>query len=255
MIPINRGLSRVSRWSRTVALTSWLAFVALSLTGSFAVGSTAPDPGASTGSPAQTANSCVSCHQTLGEEAALYALSVHAGSGISCSRCHGGNPAAADKAGAHSDRFVGKLDAGRQFSTCGSCHAAELNVFKTGKHFPERKGIAKLDCVQCHGTHMIGSPNRNFSYAYFCSGCHGLEYLPELNKPFQQMLMAADAENDSINELRRAGARLPEEALALRKKSRAAVGQIVHGTDHEKGLAGIPEILKQHEQFKLSLHR
>lgn len=254
MTPISRGLYRVSRWSRAVALSFWLAFAALSLTGAFAVGSTAPDSNDPAVSFAQ-ANSCVSCHLTLGEEAALYALSIHAGAGISCSRCHGGNPSAADKAGAHSERFAGKLDAARQFSTCGSCHAAELNVFKTGKHFPERKGVARLDCVQCHGTHMIGSPNRNFSYAYYCSGCHGLEYLPELNKPFQQMLMAADAENDSFNELRRGGAKLPDDALAIRKQIRAAVGQIVHGTDYQMGQARIPEILKQHEQFKLSLHR
>jgi hypothetical protein len=102
---------------------------------------------------------------------------------------------------------------------------------------------------------MIGSPNRNFSYAYFCSGCHGLEYLPELNKPFQQMLMAADAENDSLNELRRAGTKASDEAMVLRKQIRAAVGQIVHGTDYQPGQDRIPGILKQHEQFKLLLRR
>src|SRR5262245_13128633 len=117
MNPISRDFFSVGRWSRAVALSSWLVFIALSLTGSFADGSTAAKTGGATGSPQQTTNSCVACHQTLGEEAALYALSIHAGSGISCSRCHGGSPAAADKAGAHSERFVGKLDASRQFST------------------------------------------------------------------------------------------------------------------------------------------
>ena len=234
---------------RKPSLTSWLviaAFAAAVLLAFF------QSPSSAWFEPTQNANSYVTCHQNNGEEAALYSQSLHATAGISCSRCHGGNASAPDKSGAHSGRFNGKLEPAQQYTTCGSCHSAEVAAFKTSKHFSDRQGVARLDCVQCHGAHMIGSPNRNFSYAYFCSGCHGLEYLPELNKPFQQMLMAADSENDAINEARRSGVKPGDEALAIRKLTRKQIAEIVHGTNYQLGQQRIPEILKQHEQFKLS---
>jgi hypothetical protein len=175
---------------------------------------------------------------------------VHASAGISCSRCHGGNVSAADKEAAHSGRFVGKFTSAQTIATCGSCHSGELAVFKHSKHFPESKGVARLDCVQCHGAHVVGSPSRDFSYAYFCSGCHGLEYLPELNRPFQQMLEAADSQNDVINGIRKSGSTPSDGLISLRKQTRKMIAQIVHGTDYQGGQEKIPEILQLDEQFK-----
>lgn len=160
---------------------------------------------------------------------------------------------AADKETAHSGRFVGKFSASQNISTCGSCHSAQLALFKESKHFPDKKGVARLDCVQCHGAHTVGSVSRNFSYAYFCSGCHGLEYLPELNRPFQQMLEAADSQNDGINSLRKSGAKVSEELVSLRKQTRKMIAEIVHGTDYQRGQNKIPEILKTNERFKEAL--
>jgi len=198
----------------------------------------------------QSTNNCVACHQQHGEEAHAYSKSIHQVAGISCTRCHGGNVSADQKDAAHSGRFVGKFQPAQIISTCGSCHSSELALFKTSKHFPGAAGIARLDCAQCHGAHNVGSPARDFSYAYYCSGCHGLEYLPELNKPFQQMLMAADAENDAINTLNKSGGAPSAQQLAIRKQVRKLIAQIVHGTDYQGGQKTIPDVLALHEQFK-----
>ena len=198
----------------------------------------------------QSVNKCVACHKNNGEEAMLYADSIHAAKGISCSRCHGGNASASEKEAGHSGQFVGKPDSAQTIRTCGSCHTAELTLFKTSRHFPEKKGTARLDCVQCHGAHTTGSPSRNFSFAYFCSGCHGLEYLPELNRPFQKMLEVADAQNDAVNAMRKSGSTPDAEAVSLRQQTRKLVGEIVHGTDYEGGREKIPQILKLNEEFK-----
>src|SRR5262249_11283299 len=198
----------------------------------------------------QAANGCVTCHLNNGDEARLYAQSVHAGAKISCTRCHGGDASASDQKTAHSGSFSGKPEPGKSIAMCGSCHTAEFSRFKASKHFPEKKNVARLDCTQCHGTHAIGSAERNFSYAYFCSGCHGLEYLPELNRPFREMLLAADAQNDAINALRKSGKSPTPEQLTIRRETRKLIGDIVHGTDYQGGQEKIPQILKLNDEFK-----
>jgi len=65
--------------------------------------------------PAAT-NSCLACHATqqdarIATPAALFTQpDVHRESGFACADCHGGNPAAADKAAAHdiAKQFKGK---------------------------------------------------------------------------------------------------------------------------------------------------
>jgi hypothetical protein len=200
----------------------------------------------------QAVSNCITCHQSIGDETKLYAGSVHAQVGIGCTRCHGGNAAAADKQGAHSSGFSGKLGPAQIFKTCGSCHASELGLFRSSKHFTERTAAAKVDCVQCHGAHGTGSATREFSFAYFCSGCHGLEYLPELNRTLQQMLKADDAQVDAINQLRRTGRSPSVELMALRKDIRRKVAEVVHGTDSNTGR--INEILTLDEQLRKLLN-
>ena len=112
-----------------------------------------------------------------------------------------------------------------------------------------------MDCVQCHRAHTVGSNTRNFSFALFCTGCHGLEYLPELPREFQKMLALVDDEKDSLAALESSGRKASDEIMRQRKEIRRMVSEIVHATDLKGGLEKIPQILKLGEQFKTTIER
>ena len=74
--------------------------------------------------------------------------------------------------------------------------------------------------------------------------------MPELNRPFQKMLEAADNENETINSLKKASTKPSEELLSLRKQAMSMTAEIVHGTDYQGGQEKIPAILQIHERFR-----
>jgi predicted CXXCH cytochrome family protein len=151
--------------------------------------------------PAAT-NTCVACHSTQQDQriaapAALFSQpDVHRERGFACADCHGGNPAAGDKARAH--------DAGRQFrgrpsgqaivETCARCHsdAAFMRRFAPRQRVDQAteyaasvhgQQLAKGDdkvatCVSCHGAHGIRlvsdakSPVFPTNVANTCATCH-----------------------------------------------------------------------------------
>ena len=128
---------------------------------------------------------------------------------------------------------------------CGSCHQAVLATFKTSRHFPEHRGGSRVDCVQCHGAHTVGSPSRNFSFTNFCTGCHGLEYLPGLPAEIQKTLSMLDDLNDSIRAGESNGRVLSQDEKQQRRDVRRSIGEIVHGTDLKGGAAKAAEVQKQ----------
>ncbi len=109
-------------------------------------------------------NFCVQCHTHMpggdfvGQQAVRWNNSVHMRHGITCDKCHGGNPRAADKGQAHN----GVLGSGNPQSrvyyknvpyTCGKCHRAELKKFIQSRHY--RMLISTgwgPECVTCHGS-------------------------------------------------------------------------------------------------------
>lgn len=194
-------------------------------------------------------DNCAACHQKqTAETVALYSSSVHAAKGFACNRCHGGDPAAADKAQAHAGNFIGQPTPNEVMGICGSCHRAQIAAFKTGKHFPERTE-PRLDCSQCHGAHAVGSASRNFSFVYYCAGCHGQEYLPGLPNDFLKMLALADSMAEQ------SGRALSEDARERRKEINRRIGDIVHPTDFEGARSKIPEILKLGDEFKQMIEK
>jgi mono/diheme cytochrome c family protein len=202
------------------------------------------------------ANSCSTCHERQNDKAVeLFTRSTHAKAGIKCNRCHGGDPAAPSKEAAHANNFVGMPAPNETLAMCGSCHKSQLAAFKASIHFPERPGIPRMDCAQCHGAHAVGSSARNFSFALFCAGCHGLEYLPELPREFQKMLALVDGEKDSLASVEASGRKASDEVMRLRQEIRRSVGEIVHSTDIKGGLEKLPQILKLGGEFKSIIER
>ncbi len=132
---------------------------------------------------AQDENSCLVCHRELpydtfvGENYLKWQSSVHSRAGITCDRCHAGNPAQKELPAAH----LGVLNSGQPQSkvyfknvprTCGSCHTQEYKAFRTSIHYREleEKGEGPT-CVSCHGSKAaaIVTPEQ---LVQICVRCH-----------------------------------------------------------------------------------
>ncbi len=199
-------------------------------------------------------SNCIKCHrQSTGrasEVVKIHLASTHGKSGAGCGDCHGGNPSQEDKTEAHSANFIGKPDRPATLAMCGDCHQPQLAQFKSGRHFPEKHGMPRLDCSECHGAHSIGNPPESFSLAQFCVSCHGLEYLPPLPQEFQELLNLADDLHADMRNLRSKGRQPSDEMIKRRKEIRGQIADIVHPTDRASGLERIPRILSQGERLK-----
>jgi hypothetical protein len=187
-------------------------------------------------------DNCAACHMARREAVVeLFLRSTHYRVGMSCSKCHGGDPLAAEKEKSHGAGFVARPDPKGALAMCGRCHTEKLALFESSRHFSDRG--PRLDCSQCHGAHGVGARGRNFSFAYFCSGCHGLEYLPALPAEFQKMLELADR-------IEQVGSDLAPEAARIKKELSRQIGRIVHTTDLNGGLREIPGILELGRQLE-----
>ena len=174
-----------------------------------------------TAAAGQEKGSCVGCHQHLApgnivaHDFADWQRSAHAGAGVNCESCHGGDASAKDKAAAHK----GVLRAGDSKSrifftkipeTCGACHEPEFKAFQKSAHFKElQKSGRGPNCVTCHGSmaNVVLGPKE---LETTCALCH--------RQPTQAF--AARLELDS------AGAMVRGLGAALRKARNAGVADL-----------------------------
>src|SRR5438876_8032530 len=97
-------------------------------------------------------NNCVICHAALLEPLAAsnrfleWQMSRHQGRGVSCEKCHGGNPATNDPKLAHKSVLpiaeqTSRLHYRNQPETCGACHQNIVTAFVQSNHYQKLKGI------------------------------------------------------------------------------------------------------------------
>ena len=203
---------------------------------------------------AQSASSCIDCHSRQkdksGQVVTIFQTSVHKTAGVGCDGCHGGDSSQSDKAKAHSGHFIARADTSATLEMCGQCHRQPLEFFKASRHVAARPNAPRLDCAECHGVHAIGAASESFRWPQFCAGCHGLEYLPQLPRPLQEMLVLADDLNDGLHRLSERGRGPSKELVDGRKEIRHAISLIVHQTDTKGGLERIPHILELGTKLK-----
>jgi hypothetical protein len=198
---------------------------------------------------AQSKDNCSDCHSRLkdkpGQVVSIFQTSTHSRAGIGCNGCHGGDSSQSDKNKAHSGHFVARPDATAILDMCDACHREPVEFFKKSRHIATRPNAARLDCAECHGVHAIGAASESFRWPQFCAGCHGLEYLPQLPRPFQEMLTLADDLREGIHRLE-ANGRSPgaQELIERRKEIRHMISGLVHQTDAKGGVERIPPILE-----------
>jgi hypothetical protein len=163
--------------------------------------------------------------------------------GIGCAGCHGGDPSQSEKSRAHADHFVAGPDTAATLEMCGKCHRQSLEFFKSSRHFATRPNVRRLDCVECHGVHGIGAASESFRWPLFCAGCHGLEYLPQLPRLFQEMLTLSDDLSEGTHRLEAKG-RAQMELVNRRKEIRHMISDLVHQTNAKGSVERIPRILE-----------
>jgi hypothetical protein len=206
------------------------------------------------GSLKADSDNCVKCHtQATGRAAevvGIHRASTHGKANISCNGCHGGNSEQTDKLKAHTGRFIGKPERTALLMMCGNCHERQLDQFKTSRHFPESSGVPRLDCADCHGAHSIGNPPESFSFAQYCASCHGLEYLPVLAQPLQDLVALTDELTDKMRRYSAKSGSPSADFIRQRKEIRRLTAEIIHPTGQGSGIEGIGRILSEGEKLK-----
>lgn len=128
-------------------------------------------------------NQCVDCHEieqqpiSLGHSFAEWRASGHARAGVTCEKCHGGDPAAKTAAKAHEGVLAAAekdslVNPARLPSTCGGCHPTERNAFDKTVHATNlaREGRGAT-CSTCHGAMATSLPSPH-ELSTRCAVCH-----------------------------------------------------------------------------------
>jgi hypothetical protein len=128
-------------------------------------------------------NSCVRCHMALsgksfvGARSHNWVGSIHQEHGVTCDKCHGGDPNAVSEELSH----IGVFDSTNPESTvyykniprtCGKCHGAEYYKFTQSFHFKKLETTGQgPNCVTCHGS-MVTTVLQPDDLANVCERCH-----------------------------------------------------------------------------------
>ena len=71
-----------------------------------------------------------------------------------------------------------------------------------------------------------------------------MEYLPQLGRPFQEMLALADDLNDGLHRLETKGRAPARDLIDRRKEIRHLISELVHKTDRQGGVERIQRVLE-----------
>jgi hypothetical protein len=153
-------------------------------------------------------NSCVDCHADpnfLVQNKKLYEYyrnwrsSVHGQEGVTCVDCHGGDPKAAGKEGAHGGQAMSAANPVSPISyqnvpkTCANCHKDIYEGYQQSEHFKhlrdnpdEKQGP---NCVTCHGSVSVAVLNVG-TVKQACERCHNKETgnYPEIPEQAEDIL-------------------------------------------------------------------
>lgn len=166
-------------------------------------------------------NNCVGCHKELEDDAltppaTAWDDDVHAGSGLTCASCHGGDPAANVDDG----DYTRAMDPAKGYigvpthrdipSVCGKCHSDatymhgfdpnlpvdQVAQYSTSVHGKKlREGDQKVaECASCHEAHGVLATKDPRAPVYptkipeTCGQCHGnADYMGEYKIPTSQL--------------------------------------------------------------------
>jgi hypothetical protein len=165
----------------------------------------------------EVGNSCVQCHFRLpgnsfvGARSHSWTESIHQKNGVTCDKCHGGNPHAAGEKEAHEGVLPSSNPESTVYfknvpATCGKCHGAQYYKFTQSVHYKMLESTGKgPECVTCHGSMVtrVVTPN---NVAALCEQCHNtrmgiLPYIPQEAKAVLLLLRESKALLDADKKL------------------------------------------------------
>lgn len=123
-------------------------------------------------------NVCVQCHGALpgrlGEPVAQWRGSIHAGNGILCNGCHGGDPRDSVNAMSPARGFLGVPKENGIPAFCGRCHVGVLQSYRESAHGVVQ-GKEKPNCVTCHSNHHVVKASLELISEKNCGHCHSYD--------------------------------------------------------------------------------
>ena len=170
------------------------------------------------------ANQCAACHASL-SDSKLSAPpkatigDVHDKAGVHCADCHGGNPAATDKAAAH-DPVRGYRGKPSGATICATCHVLLDDKFKTSVHAQ----IFERACVECHSNHGVTKPTDAMlgtAKDTVCASCHNEKDDPgfiaagQMRTSIDTLRQGVDEDTALIARARNAGMEVGDQEVAL----------------------------------------
>jgi len=167
---------------------------------------------------------CITCHGALpgkyGEPVKLWKESIHAGNGINCNACHGGDPKDAANAMKKERGFLGvpKYNDVPQF--CGRCHVGVLKDYLASGH-GRALGKGGPNCVICHGSHQIVKASLELINEKSCSRCHSYERAKLIRGAMQEtetMIVAIDGRITAYKQTGSDVEKLEKELFATRNR-------------------------------------
>lgn len=161
------------------------------------------------------ADNCMTCHQDFEDSTGpshLIVRDIHVQKGLSCSDCHGGDPALDDMDKVRtSPGYKGVPNHLQVPEFCARCHSDatymrghnpslptdQLDKYKTsihGKRLFGQKDAKVANCISCHSVHQIGDGKLPHSSTYpanvpaTCGKCHAdSAYMAGYNIPTKQL--------------------------------------------------------------------
>lgn len=199
-------------------------------------------PAEKAAAPPASDNSCVACHRRVETVRAFPAWAqdqfihwygaVHGRAGVTCDRCHGGDPTAAAKEAAHQG-MLGAEDVNSPIyyknvpRTCGQCHTDVYEAFTKSAHYKELVADHLApSCTTCHGFEMDTDAVTPTQLVERCTVCHNAErgVKPEVVRQARAALDEIAATKHAVEEARLT-ADLAEEQGADAAAARQLIGQ------------------------------
>ncbi len=167
---------------------------------------------------------CIECHSKLPEKysqpVALWRGSVHAGNGVFCNDCHGGDPKDAANAMSPARGFLGAPREKAIPAFCGRCHVGVLKDYLASAH-GRALGNGGATCVTCHGNHQVVKASLELINEKSCSRCHSFERAGVIRAAMQETETMIEAIDGRIGAFKKIGTdteKLEKELFAVRNR-------------------------------------